>query len=199
MFQLFKKKPEREKLDSEPFSLYPFLKGDGADDLGRTYSSILHYSDILLERDHSYIQRVFPTNRASMRNSAPLVTTKEASTWGLNPNVNKNLHMMLMRMLLFYGFELVSVLDKNEHEIVLMNKSDRVAWILHKEKADQWLKEGNHNLCRISRMLESLRLFRMKSDHESLSELLQALADYKPEIKKWSCWSYWEEYMRYED
>ena len=106
-----------------------------------------------------------------------------------------------MRMLLFYGVQLMSNIEleeKADDTIVVVTKGRRTSWVFHKARIEEWLQNENHNLLRISRILECLRLFERETDHKLLCKIVNSLAEYKPEIKTWLCWEYWTDYMVYE-
>lgn len=80
----------------------------------------------------------------------------------------------------------------------MVTKGRRTSWVFHKARIEEWLQNENHNLLRISRILECLRLFERETDHKLLCKIVNSLAEYKPEIKTWLCWEYWTDYMVYE-
>lgn len=204
MFSFFRKpktKPNTEN-KNEIANLESFLIGTGTDRHGRTYNQIIRYNDLQLENDHSYIQWVFPTETQSEYNAwAPVISREQAKKLADIGLVKENLHRMFMRMLLFYGVQLMSNIEleeKEEDTIVVITKGRRTSWVFHKARIEEWLQNGNHNLLRISRILECLRLFERETDHKLLCKIVNSLAEYKPEIKTWSCWEYWTDCMVYE-
>lgn len=204
MFSLFRKpktKPNTEN-KNEIANLESFLIGTGTDRHGRTYNQIIRYNDLQLENDHSYIQWVFPTETQSEYNAlAPVMSREQAKKLADIGLVKENLHRMFMRMLLFYGVQLMSNIEleeKEEDTIVVVTKGRRTSWVFHKARIEEWLQNENHNLLRISRILECLRLFERETDHKLLCKIVNSLVEYKPEIKTWSCWEYWTDYMVYE-
>lgn len=216
MFSIFKRKKSMEQnneinqgtnmecnSNKSGHDIESFLIGTGTDRYGRSYNQIINYNDKQLEFDHSFIQWVFPTENQSMFNAlAPIVTHEQVEKLAEMGVVKENLHRMFMRMLLFYGIRLVSNMELEENKddtIVIISRGRRASWVFNKSRVNEWLRDGNHNLLRISRILECLRLFKRKSDHELLSSIIYGLVEYRPEVKTWSCWVYWTSYMMYEN
>lgn len=199
MFKLFQRTKEREAEHENPVpNIEAFMKENGADDHGRTYQQVIRYNDEQLETDHTYIQWVFPTETPSMYNvTAPVVTKEEADILSTEYEVRQEMHLMFIRMMLFYGIRLtsnISLEDAGHEAIILFKQDNRVSWTADPEILDRWLRKNDHNLKRISRMLESLALFHMDTEHETLSRIIDGLVTFKPEIKEWNCWDYWETY-----
>lgn len=201
MFSLFRKqdKGETDNNMNQIKELTAFLSGTGPDRHNRYYSGFIGYTDKQLEYDHSYIQWVFPTETPSAVNVfAPVISRDQAKQLTKIEAVRENLHKMFLRMLLFYGISLISNEDLDKREdasFVVIRRDRRTTWIFHKRRVDEWLQEGNHNLLRISRMLECLYIFDKKEEYELLCKIVNTFAAYKPEIKEWACWSYWTTYM----
>lgn len=202
MFSWFKKrKIGNEKVENEKQlpDIESFLIGTGTNDHNKSYKQIIRYNNTQLESDHAFIQWVFPTETPSMFNpTAPVITKEQAAKLSKIGAVKENMHRMFMRMLLFYGIRLISNIELEENKddsLIVIQQGRRTSWVFDKTRVEEWLQDGNHNLLRISRILESLRLFNRESDHALLCDVIKTLSTYKPEITKWSCWEYWTLYM----
>jgi hypothetical protein len=129
--------------------LVAFYRGDGRDHRGRLLSHILGFDFDELEFHHDYIQWLFPLTEPSGANaSAPLLSKADIATFTSDESLRQTLLRSLELMLQFYGFELVR--QENIVEVV------RGAGF--NERINLWLRRGNHNFLRISRILRSLSL-----------------------------------------
>lgn len=133
--------------------LIKFYSGLGTDNMGRSLDDILRKDDKWLERTHDYIQWLFPLYVGSQFNpNAPLLSDEARevfldSTNPDHPTLQKNFGRAVQRMLVFYGYFNGPL------------KPDQVEptgdW---RNKADNWLSDGNHNYMRITRMLRCMTL-----------------------------------------
>ncbi len=130
-----------------------FLKGNDPDDKGRYYEEIIGWGDFRLEVCHDYIQRVFPTDEQSRHSSIRPVIEREVHILLGNPAAAEHMRAMYKRMLRF--------------------------WQLDGDRYYNWHHYGkrNHNYLRMTRVLQSLALFRMEKERADLQKRLQALID----------------------
>jgi hypothetical protein len=134
----------------------------GRDDLGRTSDEILRWDDERLEMVHDYIQWIFPLPERSGANpSAPVLTQGSISLIRDTPEMQQRLGGGYQRMLKFYGFEC-------EGERVVQSPAFPAV-------SRNWLKPGNHNHLRLTRMLRSMRLLGLGSEAASLWAALRQL------------------------
>ena len=118
----------------------------GRDSERRTLEEILGWSDEELEEVHDYIQWVFPTRRPSDFNpDAPVLTDATVKAFAQEPVLRARLVLVLRRMLRFYGFQL---LEEGGGPVVKRGPS----WAERRV----WISPGDHNLLRITRILDSL-------------------------------------------
>ena len=137
--------PSPERADSP---LVRFYRGDAPDARGRTLDDILAWDDEQLEAVHDYIQWLFPLDEPSRFNrDAPLLTAADRLAFR-QPTVAGNLRRALDRMLAFYGF----ALDRSAATPRIVRSAQ---W---KDRSQEWLHAGNHNLLRLTRMIRSLAL-----------------------------------------
>jgi hypothetical protein len=126
-----------------------FFRGESPDSEGRMLDDILAWPDSELEFVHDYIQWLFPLREPSAFNpDAPIVDDSTIAAFKADPRLRAKLSAAFNRMAAFYGFE-----------VQAKDGSVRVArstnWPM---RSASWLKPGNHNMLRVTRILTSLRL-----------------------------------------
>lgn len=120
-----------------------FLHGTGTDNNGRTLDFILAQNNDWLEREHSYIQWVFPLLEESQQvHDAPFLTTDDVVAIKADTVALENQKRALARIIQFF----------NETTL--------------------WLNEMDHNHLRITRILKSLRLLQSLELAEGTYNLL---------------------------
>lgn len=130
-----------------------FYLGTGSDHMGRRLDEILGKDDRWLERTHDYIQWLFPLYvRSQFNDHAPILTdeVREVFIDANHPDhheLQKHFGRAIQRMLAFYGY-FNSPLSPDVVE-------PTGEW---KNKADNWLSDGNHNYLRMTRMLRCMTL-----------------------------------------
>ena len=130
--------------------LVAFYRGDGRDHRGRLLSDIHEFDFHELEHNHDYIQWLFPLPEPSGANaSAPLLSNDDISRFQADESLRTHLLQSLELMLRFLGLELA--------EGDAGSASIRTAGHFG-ERHQVWLRPGNHNFLRISRILRSLTL-----------------------------------------
>jgi hypothetical protein len=141
--------------------LIRFFSG-GEDDRGRTLDEILGWDDARLEMVHDYIQWLFPlTERSGANPWAPVLDAESIAAIRSSEEMQAQLRATFERMLAFYGFAL-------EGDTVV--EGPRFA-----SAARNWLRAGNHNHLRLTRMLRSLRVLGLEREAQALWEALHAL------------------------
>jgi hypothetical protein len=136
-----------------------FFSG-GNDDGGRTLAGILAWDDDRLEAVHDYIQWVFPTRQPSGVNpSAPLVTDATVRAFEQDATLRDRLRGALARMLAFYG------LKWSSNRIAIDDSRFPV-------RSRVWLRPGNHNHLRLTRILDSLATLGLSTEARALQRCL---------------------------
>lgn len=117
-------------------TLIEFLRGTGPDSRGRYHADILKFSDKELEETHDYIQWLFPLRdeSAAVPGSPFLESEDVVRVIREDEDIQENLVMALVRMHRFY------------------------------ENNDFWLRQGDHNHLRITRILKSISLLSSKEN-----------------------------------
>ena len=137
----------------------------GTDDNGRTVDEILSWPDQRLESVHDYIQWVFPTTSPSAVNPwAPLVTSRTAEIFSSRADLRDKLRAALDRMLAFYGLR--REVDA-EHGARIVIDTARF-----RDRAPTWLRPGNHNHLRLTRMMQSLAALGLADEARALQRCL---------------------------
>lgn len=128
-----------------------FLMGKGTDHLGRTLPSYWDCDDNEMEKCHDRIQFMFPLHEDSkMAKNFPIITKElvdEMEADGSIKEVRENLVRNTEFFLKFLGVT-------DDLSAMIINGTQSIYNI-----KGNWLKNGDHNLLRITRMLRSLRLF----------------------------------------
>lgn len=168
----------------EPLLL--FLSGRGTDHRGRRHRDILSLSNTDLEREHDYIQWLFPLFTASAFNArAPVLTGQAVGVARGSATIREATLQSLHRMLAFYGFELDASPSGGACEVESGPASN------FDERARVWLTPGNHNYRRLTRILVSLRLLGLSAYAEALYRALRDLqVGYGPRIDA-EVWRHW--------
>jgi Opioid growth factor receptor (OGFr) conserved region len=137
-----------------------FYEGSAPDDRGRFLNEIQQLDDEQVECVHDFIQWLFPLPERSGANpSAPRLDDAAIDAFHSRPPLREALRQSLNRMLAFYGFAWSG-------ERIVKGPS-------FPERSD-WLRSGNHNHLRLTRMLRSLRLL---GEAQAARALLKALSD----------------------
>lgn len=167
-----------------------FYLGSGPDHCGRTLSQIVQKSDRWLEETHDYIQWLFPLDvRSQFNPNAPLLTNeiRTAFTDPSNPDrpkLQQNFCSAIYRMMVFYGYSF----SPGSNDV-----SPTGEW---RDKADNWLSDGNHNFMRMTRMLRSMILLGREELARSFHECLLAAARVHPPIISERTVEFWNEAVK---
>jgi len=173
--------------EHHPSSLLTFFLGTGTDHRDRTLSQIVQKSDRWLEETHDYIQWLFPLYARSQFNpNAPLLTdeVRAAFTDPANPDravLQQNFGSAIYRMLVFYGYSFSPGLT---------DASPTGEW---RDKANNWLTDGNHNFMRMTRMLRSMMLLGRQELARSFYDCLLAAARANPTVISKRTLAFWDE------
>jgi hypothetical protein len=119
--------------------LVDFFCGNSRDSAGRTIEQILEFDENDIENYHDFIQWIFPTSEESSYNSnAPIISNNFKNILSSNNVATCNFCRTCRMFIDFIGFEC---------------KDDT---IVAKEKATMFYDRPQHNLLRITRVLNSL-------------------------------------------
>lgn len=158
----------RDRSRSVGLSCLDFYAGRCTDHRGRRLEDIIGLDDDALEREHDFIQWLFPLETPSPVNpSAPLVTSAVRYAFARSESLRQRLCAACARMLRFYGLVCSSDGDGG----VTVEPGPEFA-----ARSANWLKPANHNHLRITRILRSLKLLSKSGCSESLYRCLSAIA-----------------------
>ncbi|TAG11139.1 MAG: hypothetical protein EAZ42_01570 [Verrucomicrobia bacterium] len=169
-------------MNEEDTLLLDFYLGTGTDHMGRSLEEILSKDKLWLEETHDYIQWLFPLYVSSRFNPHAPVLTDEIREIFLDPahagysKLQDNFEKSISKMLNFFGF--MPGLDPARPEVkevlfrVIGQYDESDNWPLHYHP---WLRKGNHNQLRITRMLRSMTLL---GRHELALSFLDALLEF---------------------
>lgn len=160
--------------------LIPFYRGEGKNVDGRTLEHILNKEDAWLEKEHKYIQWLFPLFEPTRNNeSAPLLTQELLSEMKSDRMIKMNVLRAFDRMLAFYGL-------KREEEAIVRAENFR-------ERRVWFTGENKHNFLRITRILNFMSLMGFEGEVLALRGQLRAIYDENPRhIPKKTARDYWE-------
>lgn len=145
-------------------SIVDFYNGAAKDHRGRSLDEILRWSDDRLEAVHDYIQWLFPLPEPSPVNPyAPLLTLDAVQAFEARPELRARLRASLQRMLEFYGFELC------ELPLEVIPAGD------FRARAAHWLRPGNHNHLRITRILKCCGRAGLKAEARAFLDALEGV------------------------
>lgn len=171
---------QMEVIENSRRLLISFYRGEGKNANERTLKHILNKDDAWLEREHNYIQWLFPLFKPTRNNgSAPLLTQKLLSEMKSNSAIRSNVLHSFDRMLAFYG------LRREEGVIVRAeNFIERSVWFTGKNK---------HNFLRITRILNFMSLMGFEGEVLAFREQLRTIYDENPRhIPEKTARDYWE-------
>ena len=151
--------------------LVRFYLGEGPDAAGRSLREIRGWNDERLEAVHDYIQWLFPTRQRSRFNpDAPEVNAEDVQAFQGDERLRAALVASLRQMLAFYGF---SYEEEDGHPLIETGDD----W---EEKSENWFHVGNHNLLRITRILDCLGTMGLGEHAQTLLEALEAVCEQEP-------------------
>jgi hypothetical protein len=144
--------------------LINFLRGMGPDSQGRYHSDILKFSDEELESSHNYIQWLFPLREPSeaVPESPFLESVAVIEQLRRDEDVQESMVTALIRMHRFY------------------------------EDNDHWLRQGDHNHLRITRILKSITLLNTRKNAQDFYDFILRRVESAQPVTAESL-NYWKE------
>jgi len=151
--------------------LLNFYRGTSPDVRGRFIHQIWGWGFDQLEGVHDYIQWLFPSAKPSQFNDqAPLLDDETVAVFTADADLKRRLLRSLETMLPFYGLELTSGVDSQPSIGKGSNYDER-------EASWQEAPQGNlnHNLLRLTRILEALGVLGLPQHAQALFSCLEAI------------------------
>lgn len=148
-------------------TILAFYDQDIPDSKGRFLWDILTSSDEWLEKTHDYIQFLFPNREPSHINpDAPLLTNELIEECLAYPGFKAALKSSLNRMIFFYRMD------------------DLHPW---------WVTKNNHNYLRITRIIHTLKDFKMHDEIDMFFEkLIKIYKNNQDILNATRAFEYWE-------
>lgn len=148
-------------MDANP-DLVSFYRGQSGDHRGRRLRDLRAMSLEAMEASHDSLQWLFPLREKSQYNPlAPTLDPGQVAEFRADPALRNELLESWHRFLTFYG---------------LSCKGDGVCLAANfPARKKVWLKSGNHNHLRISRILRSLTILGLEQQAQSMLKCLEGL------------------------
>ncbi len=160
-------------------SLLTFYLNETPDHAGRFLHDIWAFSLEDLEYHHDFIQWLFPLDTPSPFNpEAPTLDTVTVRSFRGSRQHKQNLLHSLEVMLHFYGLA-----DTNGVVIRADNFSER---------STNWLRKGNHNHLRLTRILRTLHLVGLEQESAALLQCLNQIANDFPAAITPATLNFWQ-------
>ncbi|KAI4182374.1 MAG: hypothetical protein L6R41_006016 [Letrouitia leprolyta] len=162
-------------------------KHPAPDPHNRTLSQILSWPDSALEYSHNYIQYLFPLPEPSPINpSAPIINESTFTAFRSRPELRDQLRSSLVRILKFYGFELVtstnSQVDTEDKEPNADQSGSRYRVQQSPsfpQASKSWLTRFDHNHLRITRIIRCCRVLGLEEEAKAFFHALIEVAEQK--------------------
>lgn len=180
-----RKAVKKARVKSPKYSLEylsAFYRNEGKDVEGRTLTNIWGFSFKQKEAAHNYIQWLFPLPEKSKHNfKGPQPTLEMFEELNKDPAIRLNMLHSFKVMLNFYGLKL------KKDGTVVQTKS-------FKTKKNNWLKAGDHNHLRISRIIRSMKLFGFEAEAQAFYVRLLKINKAYPGKVSPSSLKFWKQY-----
>ena len=136
------------------------------------FDEILSMNHEDLENKHDYIQLLFPIDTLSIYNpDAPLITQDVIDKFIESPYLQFLMIRALSMMLNFYGLQLLQIKKTPINKIIIVKGRN------FNQRSKIWMRPGNHNYKRLTRIMRSLKLVGLYHYSEALRNTLLSLDD----------------------
>ena len=141
-----------------------FYEGKVPNQIGMTFDDVRNMTFEEMEKNHHYIQWIFPdTLKSKAVPTSPILTNSDREVFSLRSDLQAKMYDMFNRMLNFYGF----VIEENK-----IRRADDF-----EKRIKNWLSPRNHNYKRLTRIMRSLRLLRQPQWANALHACLEDVYD----------------------
>ena len=172
---------------SHTSEIIAFYLGDGKDSEGRNLVEILAFDNGELEFNHNYVQWLFPLAQKSAFNAdAPVLTDNDIATFKGNEKLRANMLVALNKMLTFYGFKLI----QNDEGVAIVLSDTFNA------QKENWVSLGNHNLLRLTRILNSLNTLGLSDYAKAMFIALEQVYQANTSAIGTVTWNFWKQAIR---
>ena len=151
--------------------LIAFYLGEDTDSEGRWLRDLRAWDHARLENVHDYIQWLFPTRQRSQFNPhAPMLDDAAVRAFRADARLRAALLDSFRQMLAFYGF----CLGEEHGQPLVETAAD---W---ETRRRQWFHASDHNLLRITRILDCLTTLGLEDHARAFLRALDAVCDAAP-------------------
>ena len=162
--------------DLQPAAGSPIIRfyiGQDTDAEGRHLRDIRTWNDARLEGVHDYIQWLFPTRQRSQFNrNAPTLGPEEIRAFRGDERLRQELIASFQQMLRFYGF---SYREEAGEPVIETGEN----W---DERQEEWFHPSDHNLLRITRILDCLSTLGLSGHAQAFLETLEEVCADSPGV-----------------
>lgn len=168
-------------------SLLPFPvrfydpRNPAPDPHNRTLPQILSWSNSALEDSHDYIQYLFPLPEPSPINpSAPIINEATFTAFRFERQLRDRLRFSLVRILSFYGFELIpdSLKPVNDKDGEVRTWRVQQSQTFHLA-SKRWVTTFDHNHLRITRIIRCCRVLGLEEEAQAFHTALVEVSEQK--------------------
>ena len=163
--------------------IIPFYSGLAPDHRGRHLEDYWGFNFNQLEREHDYIQWMFPTwQRSQFHDAAPVIDEETWQAFNESLWLRERLSKSLDLMLTFYG------LIWDGQKVI---ESDSFVTC-----SSNWITRCNHNHLRLTRILSSLYTLGLANKSQALAQYLGAAAKRFPSVISRERAGFWNDAAR---
>ena len=157
-------------------NIVEFYRGEMPNQAGCFLYDMWSFSPGEYEMDHDYVQWMFPSNEMSGLNcDAPVMTMEESAIFQTDDHLKDCVRYSFYKILNFFGFRCIE------------SAGAPIIEPLELEESRNWLKQFNHNMLRVTRILKCLRLTGLT---EYAIAFYDALRPYKETLSS-NTWGFW--------
>lgn len=165
--------------------LLTFYQGQNPDSEGRMIEQIWSWDNNQLELTHDYIQWLFPLEQPSPVNpDAPTLNPEIIQTFRNSQELQARLLKSFQVMLEFYGLQC----QDNDPNAIAITQADN-----YSERQANWLRRGNHNFLRITRILICLRTLGLENYAIAFLDCLMQIYQTADQIIGETTYRYWKD------
>lgn len=178
-------------------AILDFYNGIEPNQQGFYFYDIIDFSDEMLEKNHCYIQWLFPLRESSkVVPDAPILDDSDIETFMESNELRKKVLLAYNRMMGFLGLRYSLEKDPSdksgEYYALYVIKDENT----YKERSKIWLTPKNHNFLRITRILTSLRELGLETASSRLYSFLCKLYEEEKGIIGPLTKQFWDEAMK---
>lgn len=149
----------------DPKGLLRFYRGGQKNANGFTLEEILAFDDKQMEDHHDFIQWIFPTKNNGVNPQAPELDLPLIQAALKDSLLRENMLRAFHKMLAYYGLE-------------MQGKAVVKSAVFH-ERKKYWHINGSHNLRRMTRMIESMKMLGFTEESTAFANCILTIAQNK--------------------